>query len=113
MALMPLPFVGHGPPMNIIEDNDFTAGWREIAAEIMQPKAILCISGHMYMGGNAVTGAEHPRIMYDFCGFPSELYEMEYAVPGSPELADRIARLLPETKIDMKREYDHGAWSVL
>lgn len=113
MTVMPVLFVGHGSPMNIIEKNRFTTGWKEIAEAIPRPKAILCVSAHLYVSGNVVTGAEQPGTIHDFYGFPEELYQVEYPASGSPELAERVAALVPNTNIDAERGLDHGAWSVL
>lgn len=113
MTTMPVLFIGHGSPMNIVEKNSFTTGWKEMAAAIPRPKAILCISAHLYTDGNIVTGAEQPGTIHDFYGFPEELYQVEYPAPGLPELADKVAALVPDTSIDAERGLDHGAWSVL
>src|SRR5665647_1395381 len=87
MQRMPVLFVGHGSPMNAIEDNKYTRGWEKIAHEIPKPKAILSVSAHWYTDGSKITDAAHPKMVYDMYGFPDELYQVEYKANGSPELA--------------------------
>lgn len=114
MSKMPVVFVGHGSPMNIIEENSFTRGWAEMAQAIPRPRAILCVSAHWFISGNAVSVAEAPATIYDFSGFPRALYAMEYPAPGAPALAKKVQGLWPEhTRADAGRGLDHGAWSVL
>ena len=112
---MPVLFLGHGSPMNAIEENEFVQGFRNIAGQIQKPSAILCISAHWETAGTYVTGMEHPRTIHDFGGFPRELYEVQYPAPGSPELARQTSKLVSKTEIhlDDKWGLDHGAWSVI
>jgi 4,5-DOPA dioxygenase extradiol len=112
---MPVLFMGHGSPMNAIEDNEFTLAWQEAARRIPQPKAILCISAHWETLGSQVTAMETPRTIHDFYGFPRPLFEKQYPAPGSPELATRIVELVGESKVipDLSWGLDHGTWSVL
>jgi 4,5-DOPA dioxygenase extradiol len=87
-SLMPLLFIGHGSPMNAIEENQFTQGWRDISAKIPKPEAILCISAHWETKGTYVTAMENPKTIHDFGGFPRQLYEVQYPAPGNPGLAE-------------------------
>lgn len=113
MGRMPILFVGHGSPMNIIEENRFTETWRAMAAAIPRPRFILCVSAHWFGRGLAVSGGSRPKTVHDFYGFPTELYDVQYPAPGAPELADRLVKALPEIRLDPDRGLDHGAWSVL
>lgn len=112
---MPLLFLGHGNPMNAIEENEFVAGFRNIAKDIQQPKAILCISAHWETRGTLVTAMEQPRTIHDFSGFPKALYDVQYPAPGSPELAGAASELVTTTVVGLDYEWglDHGAWSVI
>jgi 4,5-DOPA dioxygenase extradiol len=112
---MPVLFIGHGSPMNAIEDNKFNHAWEEAARQIPKPKAILCISAHWETQGTQVTAMEAPRTIHDFYGFPRPLFENQYPAPGSPELANRIMELVSEPRVmpDQSWGLDHGTWSVL
>lgn len=112
---MPVLFLGHGSPMNAIEENEFVAGFRRVSEEIQQPKAIICISAHWETKGTWVTSMAHPRTIHDFGGFPRELFEVQYPAPGDPELANITTDLITATEVhlDDKWGLDHGAWSVI
>ncbi len=112
----PLPglFIGHGSPMNAIEENQFVRGFRRIAESIPKPAAILCISAHWFIEGTKVTAMNKPKTIHDFGGFPKELHEAQYPAPGSPELAKVTAELARPTQVDMDNAwgFDHGSWTV-
>ena len=112
---MPVLFVGHGSPMNAIEDNRFSRTWVEIGEKLPRPRAILSISAHWQTAGTAVTAMDHPATLYDFYGFPKPLYEKTYPAPGSPDLARRISAEVadPAISLDFSWGLDHGTWSVL
>ncbi len=112
---MPVLFLGHGSPMNAIEENQFVKGFRKIAEEIPQPNAILCISAHWLTRGTYVTAMDMPRTIHDFGGFPQALYEEQYPAKGSPKLAEEIKNMITSTEVGMDQEWglDHGAWTVL
>ncbi len=112
---MPVLFLGHGSPMNAIEENEFVDGFRNTGKSLPKPDAILCVSAHWETRGTFVTALEQPETIHDFGGFPKELYDVQYPAPGNPKLADRIKSLITANKIesDFKWGLDHGAWSVI
>lgn len=112
---MPVLFLGHGSPMNAIEENEFVAGWREVGKTLPRPQAILCISAHWETRGTLVTAMEHPPTIHDFGGFPPQLYEVQYPAPGSPELAAETRKILTKTEVGLDHKWglDHGCWSVV
>ncbi len=115
LELMPLLFVGHGSPMNAIEDNEFTSGWREAGKKLPRPKAILCISAHWETRGTFVTAMEKPKTIHDFYGFPPELFEVDYPAKGNPALAEQAKKLVTQAivMLDTNWGLDHGCWSVV
>ena len=112
---MPILFLGHGSPMNAIEENEFVQGFRNIGKEIQRPTAILIISAHWETRGTYVTAMDQPKTIHDFGGFPKELFDVQYPAPGSPELAKETQSLITSTTVglDDKWGLDHGAWSVI
>ncbi|HEY8605759.1 MAG TPA: 4,5-DOPA dioxygenase extradiol [Noviherbaspirillum sp.] len=112
---MPAIFIGHGSPMNALEDNRWTAAWRNLAVAMPRPKAIVVVSAHWLTNGTAVTAMPFPPTIHDFHGFPRALFDMRYPAPGDPLLARRIQALLAPVEVVPDREWglDHGTWSVL
>ncbi len=112
---MPALFVGHGSPMNAIEDNAFTRGWQAAAQAIPKPKSILCISAHWETRGVGVCSATQPETIHDFGGFPQALFDVRYPAPGDPALAQRVSAIVKGVQIQPTTQWglDHGAWSVL
>jgi len=113
--LMPALFLGHGSPMNAIEDNEFSRGWKGIGMDLPRPSAILCISAHWETHGTFVTGMAKPRTIHDFGGFPQALFDVQYPAPGSPSLAAQTQQSLTGQHIGIDHQWglDHGAWSVI
>lgn len=113
--LMPLIFVGHGSPMNAIEDNEFSQQWKKLGRELPRPNAILCISAHWEAPGTFVTAMDTPKTIHDFYGFPPELFNIQYPALGDTQLAKEIQSIITHTsiKLDYERGLDHGCWSVL
>ncbi|WP_297985408.1 4,5-DOPA dioxygenase extradiol [uncultured Chryseobacterium sp.] len=112
---MPVLFLGHGSPMNAIEENQFVQGFRDAAKKIPKPNAILCVSAHWYTEGTFVTSMDMPKTIHDFYGFPQPLFDVQYPAPGNPALAHETAELLMPVEVGENHSWglDHGAWSVI
>lgn len=114
-SLMPLLFVGHGSPMNGIEENEFSGGWKRLGKDIPVPTAVLVVSAHWYTRGTKITAMNAPRTIHDFGGFPRALFEVQYPAPGSPALANETASLVKKAQVGLDHEWglDHGTWTVV
>ena len=112
---MPVLFVGHGNPMNAVEDNVWSRGFRDLGQALPRPKAILAVSAHWYVEGTFATANERPETIHDFGGFPDALYRIEYPAPGDPALAGRVVGLVGQSRAAISTDWglDHGTWSVL
>lgn len=112
---MPVLFIGHGSPMNGIEDNAFTQGWIDAAQAMELPSAVLVVSAHWLTRGTHVTAMDFPETIHDFGGFPDELYQIQYPAPGSPDLATEIQKDIRTVEVGLDHEWglDHGTWTVV
>jgi 4,5-DOPA dioxygenase extradiol len=110
---MPLLFLGHGSPMNAIEDNAWSRAFKRLGQELPKPRAILCVSAHWYVEGTRVTDNEQPKTIHDFSGFPDALQRAQYPASGDVALARRVNELLPSASLNGDWGLDHGTWSVL
>lgn len=113
--LMPVLFIGHGSPMNGIEDNEFSKRWTELAKEIPTPKAVLVISAHWFTKGTSITAMDFPKTIHDFGGFPEALYQVQYPAPGNPNLAKETASMIHTTHVELDHDWglDHGTWTII
>lgn len=114
-TLMPVLFVGHGSPMNGIEDNGFSRRWKKEAEEIPVPAAVLVVSAHWLSKGTRITAMDFPPTIHDFGGFPQALYEVQYKAPGNPVLAREAAGMIHSARVEPDHDWglDHGAWTLV
>ncbi len=113
---MPVLFVGHGSPMNAIEQNEYSLTWQLLGKSMPKPAAILCVSAHWETAGTYLTAMQNPKTIHDFGGFPRELYNIQYPANGNPELAEMLKNTVKSQKIGLDTVdwgFDHGSWSVL
>jgi 4,5-DOPA dioxygenase extradiol len=116
---MPVLFIGHGSPLNAIEENEFSEAWTAEGHKLPLPRGVVCVSAHWETSGTRVSSCLHPETIHDFSGFSGDLYAVRYAAPGSPDIARELVECLkdcpqePEISEDPARGFDHGAWSVL
>lgn len=113
--LMPVLFIGHGSPMNGIENNLFSNKWKQLAKEIPTPKAVLVISAHWLSKGTRITAMDFPSTIHDFGGFPKELFDVQYPAPGNPQLAKETASIITSTQAELDHDWglDHGTWTIV
>lgn len=113
--LMPVLFIGHGSPMNGIEDNEFSRSWSKYGKEIPQPKAVLVVSAHWLTNGTYVTAMNNPKTIHDFGGFPKELFDVQYPAKGSLEVAQDTQKIITSTNVHLDHDWglDHGTWTVV
>lgn len=112
---LPVLFIGHGSPMNGIEDNEFSRTWAKFGKKIPKPKAVLVISAHWLTNGTHITAMENPKTIHDFGGFPQALFDVQYPAKGSPELAKTTSELITSTQVGLDHDWglDHGTWTVV
>ncbi len=112
---MPVLFIGHGSPMNGIQDNEFSRRWTEMAKEIPTPSAVLVVSAHWFTQGTKITAMDFPKTIHDFGGFPQELFDVQYKAPGNPALAKEAGSLIQSGKVELDHDWglDHGTWTVV
>lgn len=114
-VLMPVLFIGHGSPMNGIENNEFSLQWEKTAKELPIPKAVLVVSAHWLTNGTYITAMDQPKTIHDFGGFPQELFDVQYPAPGNSQLALETKELITSTNVGLNHDWglDHGAWTVV
>jgi len=112
---LPVLFIGHGSPMNGIEDNQFSQTWHKLGHEITRPKAVVVISAHWLTRGTHITAMEAPKTIHDFGGFPQALFDVQYPAKGDPELAEAASKLITSTHVELDHDWglDHGTWTVV
>ncbi|WP_417352054.1 4,5-DOPA dioxygenase extradiol [Flavobacterium alkalisoli] len=112
---LPVLFIGHGSPMNGIEDNEFSQTWAKMGQGITRPKAVIVVSAHWLTRGTHITAMEDPKTIHDFGGFPQELFDVQYPAKGNPELAKETAKLITSTQVGLDHDWglDHGTWTVV
>lgn len=113
--IMPVLFVGHGSPMNGIQDNEFSQRWKQMAKEIPTPVAVIVVSAHWLSKGTMITAMDFPETIHDFGGFPQELFNVKYNAPGDPKLAKETVSMINSTKVELDHDWglDHGTWTVV
>jgi 4,5-DOPA dioxygenase extradiol len=113
--VMPALFIGHGSPMNGIEDNEFSQTWSAMPGSIPIPKAVIVISAHWLTNGTRITAMPFPKTIHDFGGFPESLYQVQYPVRGNPSLAQEVKELVKNAVVELNHDWglDHGAWTVV
>jgi 4,5-DOPA dioxygenase extradiol len=113
--VMPVLFIGHGSPMNGIEDNEFSRRWTQMAKEIPTPKAVLVVSAHWFSKGTHITAMDFPKTIHDFGGFPQALFNVQYKAPGNPQLAKETVELIKSAHVELNHDWglDHGAWTIV
>ena len=113
--IMPVLFVGHGSPMNGIEDSEFSRRWTQMAKEIPKPKAVLVVSAHWFTQGTKITAMDFPKTIHDFGGFPKELFDVRYPAPGNPTLANETKALIHTANVELNHDWglDHGTWTIV
>ena len=114
-VLMPALFIGHGSPMNGIEDNEFSQRWKQMAKEVPIPSAVLVISAHWMSKGTRITAMDFPKTIHDFGGFPQALFDVQYPAPGNPVLAKEAASLYHSNSVELDHDWglDHGTWTIV
>ncbi len=112
---MPVLFIGHGSPMNGIQNNTYSKSWKQLGETIPTPQAVICISAHWLTNGTSITAMQNPKTIHDFGGFPDELFAVEYPAPGDPNVANSLRQLVSNPTIHLDHDWglDHGTWTVV